>query len=98
MRVEGVELTEVAESVGTPFYCYSAASVSAAYGRQLAGGRLVDGVREGAWEADRTIELKVICDADVADRIGDAVLAAYGKHYGMSIFFSDVAVLRADKY
>ena len=56
------------------------------------------GAREGAWEADRTIEMKVICDADVADRIGQAVLAAYGEHYGLSMFFSDVSVLRADKY
>jgi nitrogen regulatory protein P-II 2 len=56
------------------------------------------GAREGAWEADRTIEMKVICDADVADRIGQAVLAAYGQHYGLSMFFADVSVLRADKY
>jgi nitrogen regulatory protein P-II 2 len=56
------------------------------------------GAREGAWEADRNIEMKVVCDADVADRIGQALLAAYGAHYGLSMFFADVAVLRADKY
>jgi nitrogen regulatory protein P-II 2 len=56
------------------------------------------GAREGAWEADRTIEMKVVCDADVADRIGHAVLAAYSAHYGLTIFFADVSVLRADKY
>lgn len=56
------------------------------------------GAREGAWEADRTIEMKVICAADVADRIGDAVLAAYGDHYGVSMFFADVSVLRDNKY
>jgi len=33
VRVEGVELTVLAESVGTPFYCYSAASVTRAYRR-----------------------------------------------------------------
>lgn len=60
-----------------------------------AGG---SGEREGAWEADRTIEMKVVCDADVADRIGQAVLAAYSAHYGLTIFFADVTVLRADKY
>jgi diaminopimelate decarboxylase len=31
VRVEGVDVTTVAESVGTPFYCYSAAKVSRAY-------------------------------------------------------------------
>jgi nitrogen regulatory protein P-II 2 len=56
------------------------------------------GAREGAWEADRTIEMKVICDADVAERIGQAVLAAYGEHYGLSMYFADVAVLRGAKY
>ena len=56
------------------------------------------GQREGAWEADRTIEMKVVCDADVADRIGRAVLAAYSAHYGLTIFFADVTVLRAEKY
>ena len=56
------------------------------------------GAREGTWEADRTIEMKVICAADVADRIGDAVLTAYGDHYGLSMFFADVAVLRDNKY
>ena len=58
-----------------------------------AGGR-----RDGAWEADRTIELKVVCDAPVADAIADALLARYGEHYGMTIFFADVAVLRPAKY
>lgn len=56
------------------------------------------GTREGTWEADRTIEVKVICDAEVADRIGQAVLQAYGDHYGLSMFFADVTVLRAGKY
>lgn len=56
------------------------------------------GAREGAWEADRTIEMKVVCSDEVADRIGEAVLATYGEHYSLSMFFSDVAVLRPDKY
>ena len=56
------------------------------------------GAREGSWEADRTIEMKVICAAEVAERIGHAVLATYGDHYGLSIFFADVSVLRDNKY
>ncbi len=56
------------------------------------------GAREGAWEADRNIEMKVICAPDVADRIGGAVLQAYGEHYGLSMFFADVSVLRDNKY
>lgn len=33
MHVEGVDLTELADAVGTPFYCYSARSIADAYTR-----------------------------------------------------------------
>ncbi len=56
------------------------------------------GVRDGSWEADRTIEMKVICAADVADRIGQAVLTEFGDNFGLSMFFADVSVLRDGKY
>lgn len=56
------------------------------------------GEREGAWEADRTIEMKVVCDEDVADRIAEHVLVTHGPHYGLTLFFADVAVLRMEKY
>jgi nitrogen regulatory protein P-II 2 len=56
------------------------------------------GEREGAWEADRTIEMKVVCQADVADNIARHVLQAYGQHFGLTLFFADVAVVRPEKY
>jgi len=56
------------------------------------------GVREGAWEADRTIELKVICDETVADAIAEHVLAAYAPHYSVAMYFSTVAVLRPERF
>ena len=57
-----------------------------------------DGVREGAWEADRTIELKLICEAAVADAIAEHVIATYARHYAVAIYFSDVKVLRPERY
>ena len=57
-----------------------------------------EGVREGAWEADRTIELKVICEAAVADAIADHVLATYAAHYSVSMYFSAVAVKRPERF
>lgn len=57
-----------------------------------------EGIREGAWEADRTIEMKVICDAAVADAIADHVMAAYAPNYSVAMYFSQVAVLRPDRY
>lgn len=57
-----------------------------------------DGVREGAWEADRTVELKLICDEAVADAVATHVLATYAPHYSVALYFSPVSVLRPDRY
>lgn len=56
------------------------------------------GDREGAWEADRTIEIKIVCEPDVANRIAEHVLATHANSYGLTLFFADVSVLRSDKY
>lgn len=61
-------------------------------------GASLEGVREGAWEADRTIELKVICEAAVADTIAEHVLATYAQHYSVVLWFADVQVLRPQRY
>jgi hypothetical protein len=57
-----------------------------------------EGVREGAWEADRTIEVKVLCDEAVADRIAEHVLATYAPNFGVAMYFSAVQVLRPERY
>lgn len=57
-----------------------------------------EGEREGAWEADRTIELKLICDAAVADAIAAHVLATYAPHYSVAMYFADVKVLRPERF
>jgi nitrogen regulatory protein P-II 2 len=57
-----------------------------------------DGVREGAWEADRTIEIKLICEARIADAIAEHVLAQYAPYYSVAMVFSDVYVLRPERY
>jgi nitrogen regulatory protein P-II 2 len=56
------------------------------------------GEREGAWEADRSIELQVVCPAGVAERIAEHVLTAYAAHYAVALYLSDVKVYRAQKY
>ena len=57
-----------------------------------------EGVREGNWEADRTIELKVVCEPAVADAIAGHVLATYAPNYGVAMYFSAVEVLRPERY
>lgn len=61
-------------------------------------GASLEGVREGDWEADRTIEMKVICDAALADTIAEHVLATYAAHYSVALWFTDVQVLRPERY
>ncbi len=61
-------------------------------------GASLDGVREGAWEADRTIELRLICDDLIADTIAEHVIATYAKHYAVALYFSNVSVLRPERY
>lgn len=60
------------------------------------GGR--GGTRDGTWEADRSIEMKVICEAAVAERIAAHVLATYGAHYAVTLYLDDVSVLRPEKF
>ncbi len=57
-----------------------------------------EGVREGSWEADRTVEIKVICDPAVADAIADHVMTTYAAHYSVAMYFSTVGVLRPDRF
>lgn len=61
-------------------------------------GAFPEGERDGDWEANRTIEIKVICEPAVADAIADAVLAKYAADYSVVMYFSDVSVLRAERY
>ncbi len=61
-------------------------------------GGSVHATHEGQWEADRMVEVKIICDEAVADAIAAHVMQRYALHYGVSMFFSDVAVLRPEKF
>jgi len=61
-------------------------------------GGSAQSTREGTWEADRTIEMKVICETPVADAIAAHVLTTYAPNYGLTLFFADVSVLRPEKF
>lgn len=56
------------------------------------------GEHEGAWEADRTIRMEVICDNATAEAIANHVMVSYSENYGLTLFFADVKVLRPQKY
>jgi hypothetical protein len=57
-----------------------------------------EGEREGSWEADRTVEIKLICEAAMADALAAHVLEVYAPHYQVVLYVAPVAVFRADRY
>jgi nitrogen regulatory protein P-II 2 len=53
---------------------------------------------EGLWDSDRTIEMKVVCDAQIADAFAEHVLSNYAAHYGITLYFTEVSVIRPQKF
>ena len=60
------------------------------------GSRL--STREALWEADRSIEVKLICTPEVANAIAQHVMTAYAPYYSLTLYFAGVDVLRPEKY
>jgi nitrogen regulatory protein P-II 2 len=56
------------------------------------------GEREGSWENDRSIELKVVAEEAIAEQLARHVLATYAPHYAIVMFTSDVGVFRPSKF
>jgi nitrogen regulatory protein P-II 2 len=63
-----------------------------------ARGGGIRGTRDADWEGNRSIRMEVICDDAVAEKIAEHVLSQYGMDYSLSIYLSDVAVLRKEKF
>jgi nitrogen regulatory protein P-II 2 len=56
------------------------------------------GAREAQWDADRLVEMKVICDAAVAEPLARHVLERYAPNYAVTLFTADVGVFRPQKF
>jgi hypothetical protein len=54
--------------------------------------------REALWEADRSIELKLICTREVAEAVARHVMDTYSAHYSLTLYLADVEVLRPEKF
>lgn len=52
------------------------------------------GERQGQWEAERSIELQVVCTDEVAQAIATHVLKTHAPDYAVRIFLCDVTVFR----
>lgn len=56
------------------------------------------GIRAGEWEAERSIEFKVLCDAEAAGTLAGAIMERYSTHFALVLYISDVGVLRSEKF
>jgi hypothetical protein len=56
------------------------------------------GERSGDWEADRSIQMEIVCEEAVAHAIAEHVRRTYFEHYAVSLFLSEVEVLRPEKF
>lgn len=56
------------------------------------------GVRGGEWEAERSIELKAVCDGAAAEQLCSVLMERYALHFALVLYVSDVGVLRAGKF
>lgn len=56
------------------------------------------GERSAEWDADRLVEMKVICDDAVAAQLAQHVLAQYAPNYAVTLFTADVGVFRPQKF
>jgi nitrogen regulatory protein P-II 2 len=56
------------------------------------------GDRDADWEADRSIQMEIICDSAVAAKIAAHVHDCYFADYAVTIFTTEVGVLRPEKF
>ena len=59
------------------------------------GGR---GIRNAGWNLSANIRIEVVCTAETAHAIAAALRQRYYGNYAMILFFSDVEVLRPEKF
>ncbi len=56
------------------------------------------GVRDAGWSTDSNIRVEVLCDAKIADAIAEHLTKTYYADYAMTLYLSDVKVLRPKKF
>lgn len=62
-----------------------------------ARGKGSRGMRTGTWDANSSIRIEVVCDAQAADVITTFIHSHYYENYAMILFVADVEVLQPEK-
>lgn len=63
-----------------------------------ARGQGKHGDRDGLWPSSANIRIEVLCESAVIDALLTLLEQHYFKSYGLVVFVSEVAVLRAEKF
>jgi hypothetical protein len=56
------------------------------------------GIRDGLWEADRTIEIKLIADEAHCQEMAAVLLDQFSQNYSVVMYLSPIAVFRKEKF
>ena len=56
------------------------------------------GDRNADWDADRSIQMEVICDDAVAEAIAEHIHLTYFDDFAVTVFITEVGVLRPAKF
>ena len=56
------------------------------------------GERDAEWEGSRSIRMEIICEETVADKIAAHIIAQYAKNFSLSLYVTDVGVIRKEKF
>lgn len=100
MQVHARKLLVIIAEAALEKQLVSAARRFGAQGHTIADvrGGGAHGERAARWDADRLIEMKVICEAAVAEALAQHLLASYAPHYALTLFVTDVGVFRPEKF
>lgn len=63
-----------------------------------ARGKGAHGIRGANWDANSNIRIEVICNNETATAIAEHVQKHYYSNYAMTLFITDVTVLRPAKF
>jgi nitrogen regulatory protein P-II 2 len=64
---------------------------------EVRGGGL-SGERAGDWEGERSIELKILCDAPLAETIAERIMSRYAKNFSLVLYITEAQVVRGARF
>lgn len=56
------------------------------------------GERAGDWEGERSIEMRILCDAPLAERLAAHVMQRYSADFSLVLYVIDAQVVRAARF